>query len=253
LAFSFTLFLALILLFPGLCAWAVLRAADRTDLLTPRPDQPNSTSTLFIVVAGALAGHLLGATLLAVQAVACRQTSLCIGVGFDPNVYRVLFTVARGRPAVDDVAVAAWLFELTALGLLTGALMHLAARTGWIRDRWDAIDFGWLNPAVQAVRSGDAMVIAYVVTKTQHEGASIAYEGIVHQLALSEDQTISMLVLRRVDRFLLRIDGDRLARIDQPREPIAQVQFHLAEIANVALEVIAWPVAAVGADEGASP
>ena len=54
-----------------------------------------------------------------------------------------------------------------------------------------------------------------------------------------------MLVLRRVDRFLLRITDNGVVRIDQAPEPIAQMQFHLDEVANLALEVIERPGASL--------
>ena len=244
MAFSYTLFLALILLFPGLCAWAGLRAGERTDLLTPRPDKPNSTSTLFVVVLGTLIGHLLGAAAFAVQAGLCRLTGLCRAIAFDPNVYRVMFASEKTAGVVTDLAIFAWLAELAVVGIAAGALVAVASRTAWIRERWDAIDFGWLNLPVRQVKAGDAVILAYVVSRTSHEGASVAYQGMVQQLAMDDDQTITMLVLRQVDRFLVRITDQGVERVNQSQQPIAQMQLHLSEIANVALEVIERPGAA---------
>jgi len=240
-AFSYTLFLALILLFPGLCAWAGLRASERTDLLTPRPDKPNSTATLFVVVLGTIAGHLIGAASFVIQSIWCRLSNFCVAVQFDPNVYRVLFTSGHEAGLVTDLAVFAWLFELALFGAVAGLVIALLARTAWVKDRWDAIDFGWLNGPVHEVKSNSAVILAYVVTKTSHEGASVAYEGIVQQLALDDDQTITMLVLRRVDRFIVRITDQGVVRMDEDHQPIARMQLHLSEIANVALEVIERP------------
>lgn len=240
--FSYTFFLALILLFPGLCAWAGLRTAERTDLLTPRPDKPNSTATLFVIVLGTITGHLLGTASFVAQGAWCRWTSLCASVAFDPNVYREVFTSGRTVGTVTDLAVFAWLLELAFVGLAAGALIAWLARTGLVKDRWDAIDFGWLNAAVREVKTGEAVILAYVVTKTHHDATSIAYQGIVQQLAMDDDQTITMLVLRRVDRFLVRMTADGVERIDDAvHPPIAQLQLHLAQIANVALEVIEVP------------
>jgi len=115
------------------------------------------------------------------------------------------------------------------------------ARLPWLRDRWDAIAFGWLHPAVTAAQRGDAWIIAFVVTKTEHEGATVGYQGIVDQLALGDHQTITMLALSRVDRFLLKVTARGVSRVDQTPEPIAQMQFHRDEIANVAIEVIEKP------------
>lgn len=243
MTFSYTLLLVLILLFPGLCAWAGLRAVERTDLLTPRPDKPNSTATLFVIVLGTIAGHLVGSLAFALQDLWCRHTAWCATVAFDPNVYRVLFTAGKTTEVITDWAVFAWLLTLALVGLGAGALIVRLAGTAWIRDRWDAIDFGWLNTPVHAVKDGHAVILAYVVTKTAYGGASVAYEGIVQQLAMDDDQTITMLVLGQVDRFLVRITDRGVERIDEGHQPIAQMQFHLSEIANVALEVIEDPLA----------
>ncbi|MEH3099409.1 hypothetical protein [Sphingomonas adhaesiva] len=98
MAFSYSLFLVLLLIFPGLCFWAGWRAGERTDFLSPSPDRPNSTVTLFIVVFGTIAGHLLGTGFFAAQAAWCRVTGMCLRIGFDPNVYRALL---RGAAATD--------------------------------------------------------------------------------------------------------------------------------------------------------
>jgi hypothetical protein len=145
---------------------------------------------------------------------------------------------------VTDLAVFAWLFELALFGVLAGLAIALLARTDWVKNRWDAIEFGWLNAPVQEVKSNSAVILAYVVTKTSHEGANVAYEGIVQQLALDDDQTITMLVLRRVDRFLVRITNKGVVRTDEDHQPIARMQLHLSEIANIALEVIERPARA---------
>jgi hypothetical protein len=131
-----------------------------------------------------------------------------------------------------------WLLELAIAGVLAGLLVAWFARSEWVKDRWDAIDYGWLNPLVQEVRARDAVILAFVMTKTNHQGSIIAYEGMVQQLALDDDQTIRMLVLGRVDRFLVRITAKGVERIDDVHQPIAQMQLHLDEIANVALKVI---------------
>ena len=117
MAFSYTLFLALILLFPGLCAWAGLRASERSDLLTPRPDKPNSTATLFVVVLGTISGHLIGAAIFLAQSFWCRLTGLCAAVAFDPNIYRVLFASGRTAGLVTDGAIFVWLLELALFGV----------------------------------------------------------------------------------------------------------------------------------------
>jgi hypothetical protein len=246
--FSYTLVLALLLLFPGLCAFVGLRAGERTDFLAPRPEKPNSTSTLFIVVAGTIAGHILGAGVFAAQSIWCRLTGLCVSINYDPNVYRVLLASQHPTRDLTDGAIEWWIFFLGALGAATGWFFSRAARSAAFKGTFDPIDFGWLNPAVQAVKAGNSVVVAYVVSKTSHNGTSIAYEGIVDRLALDDDQKVVMVVLSRVDRFTVRIEEDgSVKRHEGGGAPIPQMQFGASEIANIAFEVLTEPEDGQGA------
>ncbi|MBV9511962.1 MAG: hypothetical protein JO303_16940 [Caulobacteraceae bacterium] len=223
MTFSYTLLLALILLFPGLCAWAALRTVERTDLLTPRPDKPNSTATLFVIVLGTLLGHLAGSFVFVLQSLWCHVTGACITVAFDPDVYRIIFTGGHNVGTVTDFAITAWLAELVLVGALAAWLVSALAHVGWVRTRWDAMDFGWLKKPVKEVEDGRSFILAYVVTKTAHDGANVAYEGIVQQIAMDDDQVITMLVLSQVDRFLVRVTDAGVERIDDTHAPIAQM------------------------------
>ena len=134
-------------------------------------------------------------------------------------------------------------------------IAHWMVQREAVSGKTDPIAFGWLNPAVQAVKKGDSFVVAYVLTKTSHECFTIAYEGTVQQLALDEDQSIKFVVLNDVDRFLVKISEKGLERVDAPSTPITQLQITAAEIANVALEVVRAPavdIAAVEAEDAAA-
>jgi hypothetical protein len=78
-------------------------------------------------------------------------------------------------------------------------------------------------------------------TKTEHALPADEVQGIVRRLALRADQTIVMLVLVQVDRFLVKIGPRGVMRIDVDRPAIARMQFHLDEISNVAIEVVSTP------------
>lgn len=247
MAFSYSLFLVLLLIFPGLCFWAGWRAGERTDFLSPSPDRPNSTVTLFIVVFGTIAGHLLGTGFFATQAAWCHVTGVCFSIGFDPNVYRALLRGAADARGAPDFALEAWLLAMLLIGTATGVLAQWLVQREAVSGKTDPIAFGWLNPAVQAVKKGDSFVVAYVLTKTSHDGFIVAYEGIVQQLALDEDQSIKLVVLNEVDRFLVKISETGLDRVDTSSTPITQLQVTAAEIANVALEVVQAPAADVAA------
>lgn len=250
MAFSYTLFLALLLLFPGLCFWAGFRAGERNDFLTPSPDRPGSTTTLFIVVFGTILGHLFGAGFFAVQSQVCSLTGACHQVGYDPNIYRMLLKGGTAASKASDLAIELWLFFIFALGAVVFRFAEWAAQRKVVSDRLDPLAFGWLTPAITAVKSGNAFVTAYVLTKTSHEGASVAYEGTVQQLALDEDQSIKLVILNEADRFLVKITEAGSERVETEASPIAQIHFTSAEIVNIAIEVVQAPPEDVEADEG---
>lgn len=253
MAFSYSIFLALLLLFPGLCFWAGLRAGERSDFASPSPDAPNSTLTWFIIMLGTLFGHALGTGFYALQAKWCDLTGLCFPVAFDPNVYRALMHGASAATGAPDIAFEIWLVSFMAIGGATSAAAYWISRRDTLTGLTDPITFGWLAPTVRAVKRGDSFVVAYVMTKTNHDELTVAYEGIVQQLALDDDQSIKLIVLNEVDRFLVSMSSEGLKRVDAKSTPITQLQITAAEIANVALEVVQAPaedVAAVEASDG---
>lgn len=196
---------------------------------------------------GTLCGHIVGAGLFALQSAWCANTAACFSVDYDPNVYRTLLKGATAAQNASDLAIELWLFFILLLGAISGGIAYWASRREAVSNRIDPIAFGWLTPAVQAVKRGDSFVVAYVLTKTSHEGVSVAYEGVVQQLALDGDQSIKLVVLNEVDRFLVKVTETGLERIDSQSSPIPQLQIAGAEIANVALEVVQAPQSDVNA------
>lgn len=241
MTFSYTLFLVLLLRAPGLALWAGLRAGERSDLIAQAPEKPGSTVSLILVVFGALLGHILLASLFVVQAGWCAWSTRCIAVGFDPNVYRVILTNGRSAGRATDLAFLAWLIALLLPAAVVGVLGYQASSWHWLRDLRETMSFGWLKRLVDRARPADQFIMAYVVTTLAHDGAYVAYEGVVENIALDEYRAIKMLVLGRCDRFLVRIEADRVERIDADRAPIPLLQLEASNIVNVALEVFRVP------------
>jgi len=128
------------------------------------------------------------------------------------------------------------------VSLLTPALIVGAAAyaaSGWkiVRNMREAATFGWLKRWVDLARPSNSFIIAYVVTALEHDGANVAYEGIVENIALDDNKAITMLVLSSCDRFLVRITTDRVERIDSDHAPIPLIQLEANHFVNVALEV----------------
>lgn len=237
MSFSYTLFLALLLLAPGLGLWAGLRAGERSDLISQAPETPGSTFSLLVVVFGALLGHILLSALFALQAVLARATGCCIAVSFDPNIYRVILTNGRSAGMPSDGAFLSWFVSLLLPALIVGLVGYRASSWRWVRDLREAASFGWLKRWVDLARPSNSFIIAYVVTTLEHEGANVAYEGIVENIALDANRSINMLVLSRCDRFLVRIGTDKVERVDTQHAPIPLIQLEASNFVNVALEV----------------
>jgi hypothetical protein len=88
-----------------------------------------------------------------------------------------------------------------------------------------------------------------------HEGVCVAYEGVVQQLALDDDQSVKLVILNEVDRFLVKISEAGLDRVDMAASTIEQLHITSSEIANIAFELVRAPksdVDAVNAEERAS-
>lgn len=237
MSFSYTLFLALLLLAPGLGLWAGLRAGERSELISQAPEKPGSTFSLLVIVFGALFGHILLSALFALQAGICQWSERCFTFGFDPNVYRVILTNGRSAGTPSDGAFLSWFVSLLLPALIVGFVAYRASGWRWVRDLREASGFGWLKRWVDLARPANSFIIAYVVTTLEHDGSNVAYEGIVENIALDDNRAIKMLVLSNCDRFLVRISADKVERIDSEHAPIPLIQLEADNFVNVALEV----------------
>lgn len=249
MSFSYTLFLALLLLAPGLGLWAGLRAGERSELISQAPEKPGSTVSLLVIVFGALLGHILLSALFALQAVFCNWSEHCLALGFDPNVYRVILTNGRSAGTPSDGAFLCWFVSLLLPALIVGWVAYHASGWLWVRDLREASSFGWLKRWVDLARPANRFITAYVVTTLEHDGAYVAYEGIVENIALDENRAIKMLVLSNCDRFLVRVSADKVERIDAKPAPIPLIQLEAGNFINVALEIFEDADTPVDVDE----
>ena len=192
---------------------------------------------MLVIVFGALLGHILLSAVFALQAGFCRWSGQCLALGFDPNVYRVILTNGRSAGTLSDGAFLSWFVSLLLPALIVGLVAYRANAWRWVRDLREPASFGWLKRWVDLARPANSFIIAYVVTTLEHEGANVAYEGIVENIALDDNRAIKMLVLSSCDRFLVRISADKVERIDTEHATIPLIQLEAANFINVALEV----------------
>jgi hypothetical protein len=245
MSFSYALFLVLILLAPGFSAWAGLRLAEYNALISQAPERPNSTFSLLIIVFGAVAGHVVMAALIAAQETAC-QVAPCMRVGFDPNIYRVLVAgeqvpAVPGRFAgLPGWAIPYWLLNLLLPAVLTAWAAFRIGTMQRVRRLRDRSVLGWMQPWIEQAQPAEAFLVAYVVTGMAHDGAYVAYEGMVTNVALDDNRAITMIVLNNCDRFLVKITEDGVRRVDAPTS-IGIIQLEARNCLNIALELFGDP------------
>jgi hypothetical protein len=237
MTFSFALLGALVLLLPGFAGYYGLRVGEATNLVSPYPDRPNSNQTIFIVVLLALFAHMAGSILFTLNDFIALRASPII-VPFETNPYRALWF---GR-LPDRFSSAALTWELCyfcGLTIATGWVLRTLARTNRMGGLLSSLRFGWLQPMARQIEAGSHVVIGYVMTRLGHDGAWIAYEGIVRRLALTDDDAIEMIILEQCDRFVVRIVDGRVERVNSEGQTIALIQLRNDQVANYALETLA--------------
>jgi hypothetical protein len=238
-SFGFTLLGALVVLLPGFFGYYGFRLGEATDLVSPRPDRPNSTFTLTLIVFFALTGHIIGSGAFALNEWIARQWPI-FETRFDPNPYRWLLT-GKAPATLPAWAISYSLIYVVVLAVAIGWIAEQMARSQPITSRTHPTRFGWLVDIVAEVEKGTSIAIGYVRTTSNHDGAWIAYEGTVRRLHLDDNDKVTMIVLETCDRFLVRIDGDEIDRRDREKEPIALLHLNDSEIADYAFEVLKIP------------
>lgn len=227
----------LVLLLPGFAAVLGLRLGEQHELLSPRPDKPNSTMTIFGIAFFSLAAHTAGASLFALNEVIARHCTL-VQLGYDPNFYRALL-VGHIPARLSAAGLAFWLVYVILLTVGTGAFCERIAQVRGLVSATYGPRFGWLLPIAQKVEAGKHVAIGYVLTNSTYNGTSIAYEGIIRKLTLNDDDAIELIVLEQCDRFLVKIAEDEIKRVDtEGAATIALMQFRAAQIMNVAIELL---------------
>jgi len=233
MVFGYALLGALVLLLPGFAGYYGMRVGE-AGFVSPRPDRPNSNQTIFAVVLYALLAHTAGAAVFGLNELVARRAVL-IALPQYPNPYRLLW---GGVPAaMSGAAFAGELLYFSALTLGSFALCRRLAVPDPVNAATAPLRFGWLLPVARQVEAGSHVVIGHVMTTLGHDGAWIAYEGMVRRLALDDD-AIEMIVLEQCDRFVVRIVDGRVERVDSDQRTIELIQLRHEQVANWALEVI---------------
>lgn len=237
MTFGYALLGALLLLLPGFAGYYGTRLGEASDLVSPRPDRPNSNQTIFLVVFIALLAHTVGALVFGVNEVIASYGGRVVTLLIEPNPYRI-FWRAKAPGGLSGAGFAWELIYSLTLTVSTGLIFQKLAHRNPVTTVTAPLRFGWLLPIARQVEAGSHVAIGYVLTTMGHDGAWIAYEGIVRRLALNDDDAIEMIVLEQCDRFVVRLVEGKVERVDTEGQTIELIQLRNDQVANYALEVL---------------
>ncbi len=239
MSFSLALVASLMMLYPGFCALGGFYTGSRVDNLSPAPEKPNSLQNLTIIVTGALAAHLFGAGSMALMEGWCSFRP-CWTVNHQPNPYVALLTGYRdGTP--NGVTIVGLLLGIAALGLAMFYLANWLATKEWIRSLAAPAGSKWFRDMVRDAADDRKVVTGYVVSKMNEKGSYVAYEGMVLHLAQDENQAITNIALRSVDRFIVKIDDDGFSRVQGESDTIETLMIRADETTNIAFSIFELP------------
>lgn len=174
--------------------------------------------------------------LFAAQAGWC-SVGHCFKLGVDPDVYKAILLHDQAL-ATSSAGIGLSLLFFILLGLLTGLVFHAMAKNRFLTRTIRPDTQGWIRAIAEGVTDPKKAVTAFVLTKTGHDGLFVAYEGVVQQLTLDDDQAITMVALAGVDRFLVQIAYENMRRLDCDSRPMLLMQILKPEIANIAFDII---------------
>jgi hypothetical protein len=242
---SLGLVLALLLLAPGLAAYAAIFHSGRTPgSVDWPPPPPGSILTLAIITIGALVAHVTGALLFEIQDWTCAAWGHCLTVGFRPNAFATLVDLATERHAIrllDAIWLLATLLALTAASF---ALTRQAAGLDPVAGALRAVLYGWLNNLI-VVGSDNEILLAHVLSDVQSDGSVVGYEGAVVSLVFSSQRQITSILLSDCITFYLLVTKHGVERIETaPDVPMQQVYLQSDRIKNIAFERLSIDVTA---------
>lgn len=233
---------ALFVLFPGFVAYVAFAAASRHSHLSIT-ERPNSLASAMLVLFGALFAHTCASFAFWFQEW-CANLGWFpfLQIGFDPNPYKAFFRGSEQFQAANqNVAgfVAFTLFSSLALGFLTGKAAYRAGCSDILRNFVRPDFVGWALDLADKVAGPDEVVTAYILSKIQNGQYCAGYEGMVEKLSLGANGEIRAIVLKSVDRFVVRIDFRGLARPSiHETTPMELLTISAEEISNVSFSTI---------------
>lgn len=234
--------IALLFLIPGLAAYAAIYGIFHDGKrIAPEPPGANTVEAVIIIAGVSVVVHAATSSLFALDRVICHGgCPLTVRAGWvDPYGSAIKAVTGHGIGG-------------TALSLALLAVCGQAAVIYWgIRwrltvlarsDRLPAWIYGWATLLADGLDNQDTAVLAYVLTTSECGGKALAYGGLVHDIALKPDGSVTRITLTDCERYLV----DLMAPADENSLSDALSSFSFmvidaAHIRNIAFETIDVP------------
>ncbi|MFV0625015.1 hypothetical protein ACBY01_13535 [Sphingomonas sp. ac-8] len=236
----------LLFLAPGLAAYAAIYGLFHDGkAIAPEPPSANTVEAVIVIAGAALLVHAATAALFSLNGLVCAHATCMVRVPapwLDP--YHSALDVVGGK-GIGGNAVTVALLGVAGQSLLT----YLAIR-GWLRsrarrDRLPAWIYGWATSLADALDNSDTAVIAYVMTTVEHDGKTLAYGGLVHDISLKPDGCITRITLTDCERYLIDLDASLAdASLSPALSRFSFMAIDAQTIRNIAFETITFDVVA---------
>lgn len=216
------------LLLPGFIATIIFYHSGRTTEADPVMPSLGSSSGVAVIGAFTIAVHLVYSGLL--WTVSLIPPCLPLPMA-DP--YRAFDPAAAGIHNPGEVF--SFFLGLGYLGLTACAVGAMFG--AFIKASIHAPLFhGPLKGVLDKADGPNAFITAYVLTKIEHEGTLLGYEGPVASITRDEDRLPTRVILREARPFTMKIDGPRTTREEQG-SPIDWLILSATDWHNISLRV----------------
>jgi hypothetical protein len=233
--------LLLLFIAPGLAAYSALYGLFHSGKsIAPEPPAANAVETIAVIASAALLSHFLTAAAFGLNMAWCISELPCplhVPVSwFDP--YRSVFTAMAGKGMGTSGTAMALGGVLIQSGIVYGSCRVWLNRRAK-KDNLPAWIYGWATELANSLDNSNTAVIAYVLTTMDLDGKTVAYGGLLNDIKLDSNGSVTRVTLVSCERYLV----DLKTTLDDASlsPPLSQFTFMSVEgshIRNLTFETI---------------
>jgi hypothetical protein len=196
------------LILPGICMLTAIFLASWTDELTPEPPPLNSALGITTVGLASIAVHTIWAAALVGNSWVIEKWGPIVAI---PPANPYLFLSGDLQKFGDYADIFSLFSGLTAVCII-GVLMGRLG-TWYIQQTGQQQLFGGpLTNLFKEAEGPDALVTCYIVSKINHEGVILGYEGKVVTLSRDAERNPISVTMEGVTTFYLKFSKTGMTR-----------------------------------------